>query len=262
MSQSFPALEDFSAEELVLMADTHDDLAFAAMLGSSPAMRQGDGLYEMLTSIMNPFGNMMFGMLVPDAENRVRRVTEHLEKSGAPAFWWVGPHTKPANLDDILTRNGWRGPDLTPAMAVDIAKLPENVGPEGLVLKEVKSPEDLEGWCATAAAGFNMPIEAARLCKPKEDGSFRLFSALLDGVPVATTALYFCQGVAGIYCVSTLPDYRGRGIGGAVTARPLQLAAKMGYKTGTLQASTMGHPVYKRLGFQDVCHLHVYTFGI
>lgn len=258
----FPALSDFTSQELVLMADTHDDLAFAAMLGGSPDMRQGDGLYEMLTGIMNPFGNMMFGMLVPDAENRVRAVTERLRESGAPAFWWVGPLTKPEELGDILERYGWGGPDQAPAMVVDIAKLPEDVGPEGLELREVTTPQDLSVWCSTAAVGFDMPLEAAQLCKPKADGSFALYTAFQDDIPVATTALFYWQGVAGIYCVSTVPGYRGQGIGAAVTARPLQLAATKGYKTGTLQASKMGHPVYKRLGFRDVCHLSVYTFGM
>jgi hypothetical protein len=38
---------------------------------------------------------------------------------------------------------------------------------------------------------------------------------------------------------------------------PLREARAAGYRVGTLQASEMGFPVYRRLGFQEVC-----TFGL
>jgi len=67
-------------------------------------------------------------------------------------------------------------------------------------------------------------------------------------------------GVAGIFAVSTLPEARGRGIGTALTVAPLVDAREAGYRVGTLQASDMGYPIYRKLGFQDVCQYNLYIW--
>ncbi len=67
------------------------------------------------------------------------------------------------------------------------------------------------------------------------------------------------SGVAGIYAVATLPPARRRGIGAALTRLPLLEAHAEGYAIGILQSSELGHPVYRRLGFRDVCTFHLYV---
>jgi predicted acetyltransferase len=66
-------------------------------------------------------------------------------------------------------------------------------------------------------------------------------------------------GVAGIYAVATLPQARRQGIGTWMTTLPLLEAKEMGYRVGVLQASSMGHPIYRRLGFADVCTYRQYV---
>jgi len=60
------------------------------------------------------------------------------------------------------------------------------------------------------------------------------------------------NGLAGIYCVATLPAERGRGLGAHVTAEALRAAGRLGYGVGLLQSSAAGHSVYQGLGFRDV----------
>jgi hypothetical protein len=43
-----------------------------------------------------------------------------------------------------------------------------------------------------------------------------------------------------------------------MTTRPLQDARQMGYRAGILQASEMGFPVYRKIGFQEYCKINVY----
>jgi ribosomal protein S18 acetylase RimI-like enzyme len=59
------------------------------------------------------------------------------------------------------------------------------------------------------------------------------------------------DGLAGIYCVATLPAERGKGLGAHVTAEALRRAHAMGYRVGILQSSAAGHTIYLRLGFED-----------
>jgi len=258
----FPSLSDFTPDELILMADEHDDMAFTAMLENHPAMVRGDGFCQLLTGVMNPFANMMFGMNFPDAENQVAEVTSWLTEKKAPAFWWVGPCTQPSNIDQMLLAKGWREGKPAPAMVVDLARLSSEQGPSGLQLQEVETREELTAWQEVFSAGYELPIDVGRLIIPNLCEDMRLYTALLDGEPVGTTGLFTHKGVPGIYCVSTLPEYRGRGVGGAITALPLLEARERGYKVGTLQASSMGHPVYKRIGFEDVCQLRVFAMNM
>ena len=53
----------------------------------------------------------------------------------------------------------------------------------------------------------------------------------------------------GVYMVATLPEERGKGYGVALTAAAIEAAPHL---PAVLQASDMGQPVYRRLGFQDI----------
>ncbi len=59
-------------------------------------------------------------------------------------------------------------------------------------------------------------------------------------------------GLAGIYCVATLPEERAEGPAAHLTAEALRRAQRLGYRVGILQSSAPGHSVYLRLGFEDL----------
>ncbi len=258
----YPSLDDLTPEELLLIADEHDDYAFAAMLENQPTMKLHDGFYELLTGHKNPFANMLFGLNVPEPKETVQRITDWLKSKEAPSFWWVGPLTKPSNLDQLLTNAGWQEGGPAPAMVVDLCLLEDKHGPEGLTLEPVTTADQLARWQQTFSKGFQLPQEVGDLITPPKNAKITYYTALLNGEPVGTTALFIHRDVPGIYCVSTIKEFRGQGIGAAVTTKPLIEARARGYKMGTLQASTMGYPVYKRLGFQDVCTLRVFTLNM
>ena len=76
-----------------------------------------------------------------------------------------------------------------------------------------------------------------------------LYLGCLEGQPVATAELTIAGGVAGLYNITTLPAYRGRGIGSAMTWQPLLDARAAGLGAAVLQAADAGVNVYRRIGF-------------
>ncbi len=63
--------------------------------------------------------------------------------------------------------------------------------------------------------------------------------------------MFLSSGVAGLYQVEVSPEHRRQGIGTAMTPAPMEDARQLGYRIAVRQASTMGEPVYRRIGFKS-----------
>ena len=74
--------------------------------------------------------------------------------------------------------------------------------------------------------------------------------AFMDGLPAATALGYCGDEALGVYAVGTRPAYRRMGLGRAVTQACLTLGQDMGQHRAVLSASTMGMPLYRRIGFR------------
>jgi predicted GNAT family acetyltransferase len=66
------------------------------------------------------------------------------------------------------------------------------------------------------------------------------------------------HGIAGVYNVSTIPSRRRRGIGAAITCRAALDGVAEGCDASTLQASVLGDPVYRRMGYRAALTYHTW----
>lgn len=80
-------------------------------------------------------------------------------------------------------------------------------------------------------------------------GPMRYYVGYQDDRPVACAAAYVGERELGVYMVATLPETRGKGYGAAMTAAAIAAAPDL---PAVLQASDLGLPVYRRLGFEDI----------
>ncbi len=85
----------------------------------------------------------------------------------------------------------------------------------------------------------------AAVCAP----TTQAFLAHRDGRAVAGATLYMAHGVGGIGWVGTLPGDFRRGYGRAVTQAVIDEGLRRGARFLNLQASPMGEPMYRRMGF-------------
>ncbi|MBO0780534.1 MAG: GNAT family N-acetyltransferase [Ktedonobacteraceae bacterium] len=188
------------------------------------------------------------------------------EQRSVPFSWLISPSTQPADVEQHLVNRGFKLDEEEIGMAIDLSLLPSDLAlPPGLRIVEVDNKTILEGWIRVMAVGSGFPRSVVDLLnniqarhRLARRSVVRFYLGLLNNEPVATSLLLFAGGVAGLYCVATLPEARRRGIGHAMTTYPLMIAHSESYRIGTLQASQMGFNIYRRLGFQEYCRFHVY----
>ena len=150
-------------------------------------------------------------------------------------------------------------------MAIHLDRMKQTLSSiERLEIKPVEDDEMLKIWAATAIEGFELPVLNPIFVNLEsslgvQQPFYRRYLAFLSHQPVATSAVFLGENVAGIYCVSTVPAARRMGIGAAVTLRALQEAQARGYHIAVLHATQMGSRVYRQLGFQDISVLRGYS---
>ena len=147
----------------------------------------------------------------------------------------------------IFRSGKWAG------MAYDLDGLPESMPVfEGAEVKTVIGEEAFSLWLQLAEDALfgGERLDRGLFENLGRTGRATYFLGYKHNLPVATSMLYVSSGVAGIYCVSTTKPHRRNGVGRAVTLAPMFKAQKMGCRLCVLQATPMGEPVYRKIGFK------------
>lgn len=252
----------------VLQAIRANWTEYYTRLGQSPGVELSEGphLSWALTGIPDPFLNVVFRTNLPPDEpaSVVDEALAHFRVKGIPTLSWLAP---PPKVGPLLLSRGLTFSEGGRGMAVDLAALPDSLptSPD-IAIVAVEDRASFQSWIHVMRIGFGTPeaaepdlleVFAAMGSGPHE----RTYLALMDGQPVATSQVLLASGVAGIYQVTCLPEARGRGIGTAVTLAALLEARRRGYAIAILQASDLGYPVYRRLGFRDYGRLNEYRYS-
>ena len=263
-------LSDFSAPILVkaIWANWAD---FYTYLGSSSSAELFVNPYLtcLLTGIPDFFLNVVFRTKLPSrrAGEFVDEILAYFRSQQVQRLsWWAESETPRKELDKHLIRRGLIFNEGGTGMAAELELLPDNLpSPAGLTIMPVEDPTALQQWVHIARICFGIPEGAEmRLFDLFADVVFQrpmqCFLALLNGQPVGTSQLFLSAGVAGIYHVACLPEARRQGIGAAITIAALRAAHRKGYRIAILQASHLGVPMYRRLGFLDYGKLNIYQW--
>ena len=237
------------------MAARHMDLAFRAVI-SGPNVVTTDRFIRYITGEPHPMANLAIARVGLDAAG-ARAVTAPLLEGNLPSVL-LFPEGIGDGVNEAIDAMGYHEAGSIPAMAVDIESLAATSLPSSYDFQRVDRSAH-EAWAEAFAVGYALPPRAARLFSPgavdadlAPDASIQFFAVMRSGRIVATSVLALGAGLAGIYCVATLPDERKKGLGAHATAGALRVAQELGYRVGVLQSSAEGHNVYLRLGFKDV----------
>jgi GNAT superfamily N-acetyltransferase len=153
----------------------------------------------------------------------------------------------------LLRERGYQTSDPLPVMT--LGKLPEKMDHRGdLVIRQVRTAEELLDFQEAGEKGFSLPEGSGSFVITEQTfllPEVEMFIGYSENQPVCTSMLFRTGNVAGIYWVSTLAEYRNRGFGAAITLRAILAGKDHGCRLASLQASSMGKPVYVRLGFDN-----------
>lgn len=186
-----------------------------------------------------------------DIPAAIARAEDHFARLELPFFFTVRSDWE-ERCADALAAAGYAPQGESPAMLMDPVR---DGGAEiaGLEIARVRTPEQLVAFQETAFEGFGMPKQLGKLFLTEQllaTPGVELYLGSFDGTPVSTSCLVPTPGVAGIYWVATLEAHRGRGLGEALTWAAVRGGQLRGCPVASLQASEMGEPVYKRMGFR------------
>ncbi len=201
-----------------------------------------------------PVEQLNFGFLLPPfdgIEANAQSARAYFEEQSLPfrLAFRDGSSDAPQRLADW---NETAPPVPGMTIATDV-RIPEP--PASLVIEPVRTSEQLVAYRQTAFAGFGFPVQAAHLFLTDrflQLPHVHLYAGSIEGRVVATSMLVATAGVAGIYWVATIDEYRGQGLGTALTWAAVRGGRELGCPIASLQASDMGRPVYARMGFDHV----------
>jgi hypothetical protein len=153
-----------------------------------------------------------------------------------------------------------------PEMLV-LAPLPAHRGVDGVEVEWAEDEAGVEDFVtvnATAYAIYGMPGEVLpelfdQASVVVDDPSAHVVIARRAGEAIATAMVFESDGVASLQWVGTVPAARAGGLGALVTTRATNSAFERGASSCTLQASPMGEPVYRALGYETIYHYSEYV---
>ncbi len=197
------------------------------------------------------------------AASRAAETTRRFSARGLPEVYLV-------TCENGQCRPAWQAVganqiETESAMVIQLSRVgtPRN-GLRSLSIKPVTDDAALQDCAAVISAGRDQWTAGFfQLTNPSitaRQEPMRYYLARLEGRPVATAAQFFWGGLAAIWWVTTIPDFRRRGVSTAITRAALADAASMGYRAAMLESAPDSVPMYRRLGFREYGRINVYRW--
>lgn len=199
-----------------------------------------------------------------NATKNINQIISRTKELNIPVLWFVTPMNHPQNLQNILKdsgfiyQNDWRG------MAIDLETVPEKFNvPEDMGIKEVLNLKELKIWTDVLVESFQFPKLITSYKKyfikaGLNNLNFCYYLGFFKEKPVATSIFFKGKEAAGIFYIGTVPHARGKGIAESMVRHILNEAKNHSYNICALQASELGYPLYKKIGFKKyfVTNIH------
>jgi GNAT superfamily N-acetyltransferase len=173
------------------------------------------------------------------------------------ATWTVWVPSADDQARDVLGRAG-HAPDAAPAiMSVDLRQGIER--PPGDALEDWTTDGDVSQVGPLNDRSYTFGTDSfTRALAGLPPDELTTYVARVGGNPAGCLIILDHERNADVEMVAVVPEARGRGIAGKLLAHALSDAAERGLETSTLVATSLGRPVYERLGYRAFGELQMW----
>jgi GNAT superfamily N-acetyltransferase len=224
-----------------------------------------------LLMVGSPLGTVTTNMAIVTGDTdaaTVRRETDRVFRApGLPFSVWTRAHADAA-LEAALPAAGFTHIADAPGMALLPGDDTPEPTPPDVAIRPVTDDAGRAAYAhmsAPAWAIYGSPDESTRAHFSALAGvhgpTTQAFLAYRGARAVAGAILYVSHDVGGVGWVGTHPDEQRRGYGAAVTWAVVHEGFRRGVRLMNLQASPMGEPVYRRMGFRTPTQYRFFVAG-
>jgi ribosomal protein S18 acetylase RimI-like enzyme len=219
-----------------------------------------NGCYALKMSNQLSLGNKVMNVTLPSSED-IAKIMHYF--ADAPYCWVVDAFD--VNTAEILQEHGFSPVWVGSGMVFDLAIHTDTDNVDGLVIKEATTDEERTLFVNLVTESFQYAEDEKMeelfhyLVTHVASGALHCYVGLYQNRPVAVgIAIYHADAVS-LHKIGTLPAYRNKGIGSAVTHHMLHNAAKRGCTQAILCASPEGKTLYERIGFKQFATYNFYS---
>jgi N-acetylglutamate synthase len=214
-----------------------------------------DGVCAMVTGIPAPSLNGVWCEQPSPGADAVAALLDEVARAGVPYSLTLRPGCDKA-FTSLAAARGMEPVAGATLMAVDAAAAcaaAAAIPPPARLAIQRLAPVRAPRHAVVAAAGFGTaPDIFLRAVTPDllRLASVRCYVGEVAGQPVTTSLSVTLGSCTAVFNVATMPGFRSRGFGTAVTARAVADGLAAGSTSCWLEASAAGVPACRRVGFQ------------
>lgn len=256
---------DVVSPELLARAHSNYHELYRAMarITSDCTISERDGLVLVYSGNLLPHFNCAIVTRAPnDPDELIKRARSFFTLFAPPGQRWAlnASGDLIPLVRDAAARAGMLELSRSPGMLL----MPLDGDPppvRGLRIETANDPETLRLYNDTMTAGFGGEWAQPGILEDRtllDAPGLTHYIGYFNDEPVATAMRFVSHRIAGVFNVSTIPSARRRGIGAAITWRAALDGRAEGCIASYLQASDMGEPVYRRMGYRTIAEYQLW----
>lgn len=192
-------------------------------------------------------------------ESTLKKYFQAVEDQYAAPYIILQKNDNSDFIEKLLKQDGFRAVEEWLSMKINLENLPKKDNNQLRIIKVQNTGQLLE-WINVAQISLfkNTLFKTSDFEQFISNNIVTLWIAYIHNQPVTTLLSVKQSNNIGLYMISTLDEFRGKGYATEIILKVLHDAAEQGIRHCILEATRMGVNLYKNIGFHEVGKFVIY----